>query len=203
MNINNIIRLTASGSYLGTIFRNVYHFRVVSIVGAPTLYDFVDAWRASNLVQIRSLQNTNVQYSELKAEVINHPDKEFVVQSVSHAGTRTGSGSPSFMAISIRLAVGSRITRGGYKRLVGVNEEDVSGQFFTPAFITAFNSVAPYFVDDLNYSFRLGTDSLIANQIILGKILDENTMMWRHQKIIAAQIQGVTTQNTRKIGRGE
>lgn len=66
---------------------------------------------------------------------------EFAIPIGERTGTRAPTAQPQYLsslvACGVRLTVGSRLTRPGQKRLYGITEGDVDGNYFTAGYQAA------------------------------------------------------------------
>lgn len=128
---------------------------------------------------------------------------EFAIPSAERAGTRTAPAAsqwlPTFNAVGVRLAVGTRVTRPGQKRLPILAEEDVVGQDVQAAILSLVNSWglvmtanmvlgAPAALTSLDPVVvrKDATGAYVANQVITGFVVNPRA----------------TSQVSRKYGRG-
>ena len=129
---------------------------------------------------------------------------EYAIPIAEQQGVRSAEGMgeflPSFAAFGFRLAVATRTTRPGQKRFPGVMEGDNSSGVLSQAARDLVAAVAVKFVETLTMNppaafvtmqpriVRLNpsTGTVVASQPVAGALVNPN----------------VTTQNTRKMGRG-
>jgi len=141
-------------------------------------------------VRIRELNNLTGDYAE------------FDIPIAERAGTRanpTGEKMPPFNCLGVRLVVGTRATRPGQKRYSILYEGDQADGVLGSAPITAVNALMAV----LTAQMTLGAPAALTvlNPIITRK--DTAGFVTADQPITGFLVNpNVTSQNTRKIGRG-
>lgn len=204
----DIIELQMVGLSGSGEIRNVWHYQISSIP-SPTITasNVAEAWwnhmkatyRASIAVALGDF------FQRIRCESMMSPTGDagdFAVPAAEQPGTRStpaGDRAPTFLAAGLRLNVTSRLTRPGQKRIYGLYESDFTGE----ALGTTFQALA------------LAIATVQLPLIVLGApaaTLAINPMVARvpatlpvvtFQPWTSAQVANfVTTQNTRKPGRG-
>lgn len=149
----------------------------------------------------------NPYFSAITVRVLDDPlgdYGEYSIPTGERAGTRVGGGgdlAPVFLATGVRLTVDTRVTKPGQKRIGGLMEGDITNGVVSGSVITtidALMSVAAAGVLTLGVP-ALGMDLL---PVVVRK--DPTTgIPTAHQEITGHLVNiQVTSQNTRKIGRG-
>lgn len=149
----------------------------------------------------------NPYFSAVSVRVLDDPlgdYGEYSVPTGERAGTRaggTGDLAPVFLATGVRLTVDTRVTKPGQKRFGGLMEADIANGVIASPVITAIDalmSVAAVGTLTLG-SPALGMDLL---PVVVRK--DPNTGLPTASQEITGYLVNiqVTSQNTRKIGRG-
>lgn len=161
----------------------------VKVAYRATVYStFTDAFRT---VRVREMNNPLGDYAEYDVPVAEQP------------GTRSATGMgevlPPFLSVGVRLVVGTRVTRPGQKRFAFLAELDnVSGNLNSASrtlFVSLLNVMtvdmllgAPAATVELSprVTRRDAQGFVVASQPITGYLINNQ----------------LTSQNTRKVGRG-
>lgn len=128
---------------------------------------------------------------------------EYGIPPAERAGTRSAPTAsqwlPTFNAVGVRLAVGSRVTRPGQKRLAVLAEEDVVGQDVNAAMMSLVNTWAGV----MTANFTLGAPVALGtlDPIIVSK--DASGAVTANQPITGFVVNPrATSQVSRRYGRG-
>ena len=204
----HVFEIAVSGQIAGQRVMNVMHYHVDSgAVGADggdlaqAFWDDVKGWwravcidgytAAFQLVTARDITDLTGAYGS------------YAIPLGEQGGTRTtpaaGEGMPPFISMGVRLNVGSRITRPGQKRLGGFTEADQANGSFVSAVVTAGQTWG----DTAIQTITLPAPALLAvlTPVVVRKNPDGSAAIWQPFTSAAAS-NVVTTQNTRKAGRG-
>jgi hypothetical protein len=128
---------------------------------------------------------------------------EFAIPGADAAGTRApstpGDALTPFVALGVRLGVATRVTRPGQKRFAGFCEADIQGPQFTSSVTTAANLLMALMRADMTLGAPAALTTL--DPVIVRKDLTGLPVV---SQPITSHIVNlyVTTQNTRKFGRG-
>lgn len=128
----------------------------------------------------------------------------YAIPEAERAGTRDAGGgdlAPAFIATGVRLVVGTRATRGGQKRIGGLLESDFSNGVLSAGVIAAVSALMEVAAVG---TLTLGPPALGMDLLPIIVRRDPVTgLPVAYQPIVGYSISNqVTTQNTRKIGRG-
>lgn len=109
----------------------------------------------------------------------------------------------SYQCAAIRLLRTTKETRSGWKRIAAGNEDAIGGNNWGPAFQGLLDNLAAVMND------HLALPGVDADPVIIRKTYDSGTgelnppTLWIYNFISSAEAKTqVTTQNTRKVGRG-
>lgn len=130
---------------------------------------------------------------------------EYAIPSASQAGTRTPPADndqmPQFVAAGVRLTVGTRETRPGQKRFPFLTQSDV-GSF--GALGGTFTTLLTNLMTVMEAPFVLASGSWTATLTPYVFRRNNEGFVTAAQPVLSYSINPfVTTQNTRKTGRGE
>jgi len=192
----------------GQVMLNVFDYQVFVLSPGTTAVGIAQAWWNDVKAVYRGLAYTSyvTPFQSVRIRQLDDPAgvyAEYSIPAAEQGGTRTISGSddfmPPFAACGVRFTVGSRVTRPGQKRLPFVTEVDQNAGVLQTAFLALVETWAahmqapmvlgaPAALTEIHYEImRVDASGVpIAAQEVLGHVINAN----------------VTTQNTRKIGRG-
>ena len=203
----SLIEVVLNQSFFNQTILNVYQYEVLPPVGEVGAVEIGNAWWANMKAAMRAFAVAGAAtFMSVKVRELDNPVGaygEYAIPSAEQPGTRVAPAQaeflPIFNAASLRLVVGSRATRPGHKRIAYLTESDNVAGTLQSAFavlmaawgVLVSNPItlgAPAALTVLNPIIckKNATGSVISHQPVTGFI-------------VAAQI---TTQNTRKIGRG-
>lgn len=206
--LGDIVELQLIGATSAGEFRNVWHYQL-STLPSPTVSaaNLAEAWwndrkttyRAALAIGFGAVLKTVKCRSMMSA---TGDAGEFAIPTAERTGSRAtpaGEQEPRFLSVGMRLVVPTRITRPGQKRIFGLYEDDVSGDGIVgtmPALVLAIaTSQLP--------SMILGAPALAQTMIPVVAGFDGTYPVTRFQPWTSAIVNtNVTTQNTRKFGRG-
>lgn len=187
---------------------SVFSYAVAELTSIPTAVNYGEAWWNHMKTTTRALVGSAVGdvFSSVVVRELNNPSgelAEFDIPSGERAGTRSTPTQnqylPSFTSVGIRLTVNTRATRPGQKRWSTLYEEDNTNGQVTAAYKALIVAWANVFTAPITLGApaaatvltpivcrRDAQGTVLASQAITGYVVNS----W------------LTTQNTRKLGRG-
>lgn len=205
MNVGDILQITDVQSYLNQQMLNVYFYRVVSADVDATLEDVAQQFELLVATEVAQVQTVDVSHPQII--VRNLTDGiDIWEEPATIVGVAPAAGNlASFYALGFRLVRTNASTRHGAKRIGGVSEESVTGNSVNAGAMTAVNDVAAAMAGHVD---RTGTtEDFDLEPVIVGRFptgapnageLDLATI----NPVSAVQFIRVTTQTTRRAGRG-
>lgn len=208
--VDSDIEITLRQSWYGQQINNVWHY---NIMGAPggvgvSAAELAQAWWNHVKSAYRAIcpSDQGNCFNTVLLRVVNNPAGDYGEYSIpvgEQAGTRTpgtqNQGQPPFNAASVRLVVGTRVTRPGQKRFAFLNEGDNNNGGLQSSYTTPLTALMTVMVAQMTLGapaalfvlrpevFRLtSTDLLLASQPITGYVINPN----------------ISSQVSRKYGRG-
>ena len=183
---------------------NVYTFRVNAFSGDSSYDSLLQGFELFFIDTVRSFQAPELTHTRLEVDNLTN-GLEFASRDVGKPGSGTGtSPSPPFVTLSIRLSRSTKVTRNGYKRYAGLDEAQYTDGIFQAGTITNWqDNVAN--VLEAPFTFASGgLWSFTLEHVIIGRDpVTGDYDLARVNEISSAIVQpNVTTQNTRKFGRG-
>lgn len=206
LNVNDIIRVTTRGTFQGQTCLNVYYFLAADLP-SPAEYSTLAVTMGQDLELIVCPQlHTGFAFDLIKIENVTN-GLDILETAVTISGDRTGDPMPSFVALGFQLIRTTRLTRHGAKRFAGVPEACFVGNTITVGdCTTGVQAIADWLalglyrddIGDLNHAML----PIIPVRYPVGHEQEGeiNTGAWN--LVQDAQFRGITTQNTRKPGRG-
>jgi len=208
--LGEFIQIVIQMRWLGQRVANVWTYRVMGL-NAPT--DAVSMgfgyWEAIR-VAYRAIAPSFLTdaFQSIRVRSLSNPDGavgEYAIPAAEQSGTRSvaGEGSqsmPPFAACGVRLAVATRTTRPGQKRIPFLTEGDQAAGVIQPAFLGLVNTLLNIQEGEVTITPEAG------NQVLLRSVIARLDASWgvtANQNTAGFLVSSiVTTQNTRKIGRG-
>lgn len=127
----------------------------------------------------------------------------YIVPAGERGGTRTSDGNPPltpFAAAGVRLVVGTNSTRPGQKRFGGIGEGDNNGGQLAAGAVSAVQGLLTVAA---GYILLGAPAALIELQCVVVRRNPADGAVLASQNVVGTLINPyVTTQNTRKVGRG-
>ena len=196
MNINDCLELTLYQRYASTVeVRNILHY-VVQAVGTSEEEGLVNAFIAGVLSDMRAVQSSAVTH--YKMTVLNLTDGlsfADVILSPTQSGLLAGECLPPHDAWAFRKNRLSRTTRSGQFRVCGIPEgaqaNGIASATITDDLATLADSLADTLSDGVGGSYA----PCIVRKTLAGGVDTING-------VLSVEYTAVSTQNTRKFGRG-
>lgn len=211
VNAGDHIQISLDMTSAGERVTNVWNFRVVAAPATPGAGQVAQAWWQEVRDQYRALAlpTSGFTFDKVRIEQSNSNVgyfAEYLIPLNERDGTRSpapANGVPlaSFIAVGARLSVGSRATRPGQKRFAFLTEGDVSTQRVDNAFIILVNNLLNQIVPDMTLNAPAAATALVPE--VYGKG-STNPPLFTYQDVTGFLVNpNVTSQNSRKVGRGE
>jgi len=190
---------------------NIWLYQIAGVLGGASLINILEAYWNHVSAGYRGLaDSTNVGFRFLSVYGADAEDDlgevaEYPVPGAQQYGTRSvavGSRepAPSFLAAGVRLAVATRSTRPGQKRLPFLLRDDLNGQSVQDNYKTAATALLDLAVGEL----VLGAPALgVTLTTQVRGIGSSEPAVVSFQDVIGYAINpNATSQNSRKIGNG-
>jgi len=187
---------------------NVYQYRVSSYTGSAGAPEIAEAWWNHVLTTYRALVVTTTTriFNEVTVRELNAPTGALATWGIPAAeedGTRSagslGSFLATFMAVGVRLNVGTRVTRPGQKRIWGLTEGDVAGNNISATYIGLVEDL----MDVALSTITLGAPAALVELTPIVCRKDSTGAVTASQDVMSYTINPlVTSQVSRKVGRG-
>lgn len=177
---------------------NVYFYSVGAVVGDPSLQAVSDQFVTDVVTPVKALQHSSLTHDGIQIDNLSSA-VEFGLFPITEVGGLAGNVMPVFTAIAVKLLRTTKITRNGSKRFAGINEESIIGGLLsisapTEAALEAAMSIILLVVD--------GGSTVDLTPVIVGRDPLGGLDLLKLNVIADGDVQGVSTQNSRKLGRG-
>lgn len=201
----DILEIVDVQTYLGQQCLNVYNYEMVTRGPDTTYENITDSFQLMITTYIDAIQNPAVEHIRVVVRNLTN-GLDIYEEPWSAFGAQVGATMPSFVAWSFRLVRSTLATRHGGKRIVGVTEDNTSGNQPIAGSLAALNAAATAMGSLL--SRDAGDDAdFTAMPVIVGTILEGEPNagqpdLSRINPIQAGQFIRLSTQTTRREGRG-
>jgi hypothetical protein len=204
----SLIEVSVGGTIFSQQWMNVHTFRVVGEIGNPTAGEWGEAIWNDLKATLRPLVSAAHGGAFVFARVREMDDAtgefgEYAIPPGERAGTGpigAGNVAPPMLAAGIRLAVSTRVTRPGQKRIPGADETEMNGATWEAIYMTKLNAHGAV----LASHSTLGAPALGSE--VAPVVVRKNPttgLPTAHQDVTGFVVNpNITTQNSRKIGRG-
>jgi len=187
------IRAKYDASDPSNLVFNMYGYRSFLAHAGNEAEDLANAWINQVNPLVMDVLSTNTFFIGVEVIEMNDPTKFAAVNAtVVTAGTRTGDPMPRFVAWKYQLTRAVRGERHGYKRYGAISEADVTAGLPNAGVLGPLDDLRVQLKEPLTFG---------AVQVWFPVILHRPTppsTVWDSHEFTAAQVQNVTTQNTRK-----
>lgn len=199
--LGDLLQIVDVQSYLGEQILNVYYYRWFSApVLDNTAYEpLIDDFKNEVIMYVRPVQNTALIHERVILKNLSN-GIDFAEVEIDVAGaiaTPIGERLPSYMALGYQLVRDSLVTRSGSKRFAGLSDSQVQENSY------AGNTEDAEAVEEaLSRNLTVGLIEVAAPIIPKRPIPVPAGSAYVYSSIVDSIFKGVTTQNTRKAGRG-
>lgn len=206
LSVNDIIQITDVQAHLSQVFLNVYHYRVTSLDALADYADVAEAFDNTVRQAVLDIQSSGVQHSIISVKNLTNGIDIWDELNVDMGDYPTGDNSPSFVALGFRLIRSNATTRHGQKRIGGTTEDILINNTLSAGGLTLANAVAAAMGAPIT---RTGTadhdvelEPVIVGRFPKGHAQEGELNLAVINPVQSAQFISVTTQTTRKAGRG-
>jgi len=205
--VGSLVEISVNMVAMGQQNLNAYQYLANSVPPLITAVHIGEAWWNHVKATMRAIwpSGFGTPFVSVRVRELNNLTGEFAEYDIpvaERAGTRanpTGEKMPPFNALGVRLVVGTRATRPGQKRYSILYEGDQADGVLGAAPVAAVVALMNVMTVDLALGAPAATAAL--RPIVTRK--DSAGFVTASQTITGYLINpNVTSQNTRKIGRG-
>lgn len=203
--VGDVIQIIDVQTYLLQTVQNVYEFFVYELTGTVTLEEIALEWVDTVLTPVRNIQADDINHDYLAVKNLSN-GVDIWDETTNLPGVVVSTNpSPSFVAVGIQLLRSTAITRHGGKRISGISDDNITGNSLVGVALTNMPALLTALSAELNVVGADGTASLYP--VIVGRYPQGSPNagemdLSKLNPIQGAQFKRVTTQNTRKAGRG-
>lgn len=201
--VGDILRATHFQTYLGQECLNVFFWRVASLtLASDTPFNWSQEYVADYQQSVLDIQVSQLTFDRVFWENLTD-GVEIVDFSVGLSGGETDQPMPSSVALPVILRRASKITRNGYKRFVGMGENQVDGNnnligTLQATLLEEFCGEPSVYVD-----YDGAGNSVTLEPVIVGRTKNAQGVyeldLSKVNDVLSAQMRAtVSTQNTRK-----
>lgn len=199
--IGDLARITLCGELFDQTACNVFYYVVAGWTGNLSIEDVTTELVDALVADLLPVQGDDLVYNLVKFDNLTNPSENTQVGlSIPGEDTTNGTTMSPFAAYSIRLFGTSAATRSGYKRIAGIPE----GRIDAGGALTTFAAQSLQDAGDTFASSFIATNTdATLNPVIAGRDATGAVDFARLNPISSATVANfMTTQNTRKRGRG-
>lgn len=210
-----VFKLVVRQTYGGQQVLNIFNFIDLNQILTETVDPVIAAGSFRDTAIIgtgdwRTLVNDLLTFDSIDFEEYDNPDVfgSIALGFTGDVPTATDNALPSFFAVGIQLNRTSKVVRNGAKRISGLVESQVTGQVITGTYQTAWINAASDFLNNISAT----SGGQVIAPCILGIRFDTTvtppvrlpTSQWEFSTISGVEVkQNSTTQNSRKVGKGQ
>ena len=177
---------------------NTYFYSVGSVVGVPTLDDISTKFSNDVTSPVAAVQSNGLTHDRLDIDNLSNL-VEFGQFEIIITGVQAGVTTAPFVALGWKLNRTTKITRNGAKRVGGVTEDEVTAGLPDISALEEANINAAFAQVLLVVN---GGNSVDLTPVIVGRMPDGSLDLTKLNVIASADLQTVTSQNSRKFGVG-
>jgi len=202
MALNDLFRVTLYQDYFGQKVQNVWHYRQAGSLTTPGAANLATTFQASVLTPIADCQVNELLYERLLVQNLMTPaDNAEDLSLTEVTGNIVSTGAPSLIAMSFRSDRPDLSKRFSYKRLAAPPIGQITGQIFTSGQVTIMQACANAMELVLSTAAGFNFTPCQVRRVIPG--IGDPFFQWVYDIIVWTPSAQVTTQDTRKIGRGD
>lgn len=190
-----IVKLVTKFNSLGVVHLNRYYYRQIS-AGTVGLDDVVNAWLAQVGAELQTVLSGNTAMVEIEAINLNDLADFYTTDVIGWTGAIAGDTMPPFTTWYYKYERASREFRPGRKSFGLLAEGSVVDGVAIGSILPDLNTLATALEDNLTTPVAGGTLSPVLAREAIGV----GVLAWTG--VTGVSYQAVSTQNTRKFGRG-
>lgn len=199
--VNDVLQFSISGTFLGQRWMNVFHYGVGATDGTETLDELMAQWTLEYIADVTPIMSAQVQIQYVDGKNLSNGIDIATATPSSVFGQSAGDVLPAFVAWSFRLNRMTALTRHGHKRIPGVTELRQTNGVVNADFLTQIGTVTSFLAE----AFDVNGTTIAP--IIVRRFPQEHAQageldLTGINPVISAAYLGISTQNTRKPGRG-
>jgi len=201
--LGDVVRIEDVQNRGAETFRNVYFYEITSLTGTVTGQEILTTFQNVVVVPVVDVQQEQTVHSLLKIDNVTDGLSFAELPLTSVEGNLTGAPVPTFVAMSFKLLRGSKLTRNGFKRIYGPDEQNVTGNNLENSFFTGplYQAVLNALEANLPVSGSSGSATLTP---VIASRPTPSRPSYLTQPVIGVEGEkALTSQVSRKAGVGE
>lgn len=212
MAVGDVYMMTDFQTFFNQQVINVYFYRMTALDGGfAAAQAVVNSWNSQVRILVASLQNPTLVHNRYQCINLFNAGEFYDVLD-SDPGTAAGAALSPFFAVGFGAPRINALIRASKRRLAGLNEESLSGNTLIPGAITTANNIAAAFNANLVNVPVMGGNEF--QPVAVKRIkyttpggstayrLPETILELVYRPITNWAFERVTTQNSRKVGKG-
>jgi hypothetical protein len=200
--IGDLVKITSCSNILSQDACNVFYYLVAAWTGNLTILEALEQWQEQVATPIAGQLAQDLDIGELSWNNVDSPAESGSI-SGGFYGTAAEGPVSAFTAVSVRLFGTTAVTRSGWKRIAGVVESSVASGVISPTVLAIFQDWADESIVIPLTAPLSGTPDMVLIPVVVGRNTDGSLNTAAVNPLASAVVQNLmTTQNTRKVGRG-
>jgi len=203
----DLLKYVVTSELVGVVAKNVFHVVVKNVVDVA--YDIGVFWARAFfdtvVREIAKITSNTTTWKSVYVENLSDSNRPFATYGTDIVGSQAGDCLPPYCGFGFTQNVGSRLTRPGQKRFMGVSETSQSGGIIsglTTSLITKIRDVIGE-VENLPLYWGVETDGNVVaevDHVIVKTPTVPNPTSYTWQKVLSVAFKDtVSSQVTRRI----
>jgi len=205
VNVGDVLQLIDQQTFLGQQLLNVYFYEVAESDPDVTLEMIAQQFELDVIPLVKMMQSEVLMHTSILISNLTN-GIDIWEEPVNVAGyDDTNDPLASFYSFGFRLVRSTALTRHGSKRIGGVTEGMVDGNTLASLYVTVVNDLGAQLAEPLVAEGT--TADFVVNPVIVGRFPSTSSTpgaldLSKINPVASAQFIRVTTQTTRRAGRG-
>lgn len=198
--VDDVLLIEIRQDYLEQSMTNTLFYKIIDIVGTAITSALIELFVQAIVDFLKEAQIQEVDHVE---QITSNLTDGLSQQITTYATTGTlaiAMPTASFLAVGMKKAVGSRITRPGSIRISGFNEGSIAGNDIEPAYVSILEAVGDTLAATVIINDQAGSVATF-NPVVVGRNVDGSFDVARINDILDVGLPRLTTQNSRKPDR--
>lgn len=202
-NTGEIIKFNVAMTTVQQTARNIYYYRIAAAIGSMTGDEIAEAFFSWNDTVVMPALSTTVTLDSVQVDNVSDGLSFGEFSATGYNGSQAGEAMGPFVAYGFTLLRTDKSTRNGFKRYAGVVEQAQSNGAIQSSW-TGYSALKTI-ESQLSAQLALvgASGQLDIDPVIYGDVTPTRpTPVWQYVSGAVLQPR-ITTQNSRKVGRGE
>lgn len=198
--VDDVMLVEVKQTYLEQTIVNTLFYKIIDIVGTAITNALLDLLAEALVDFLTPAQNDDVDHIEQIMTNLTDDISQHIATYQSQGDIASSEPVASFLAVGMKKAVSSRLTRPGSIRIAGQNEAHLIGNSLTGPYITICEGVGVDLAGTVIINDQAGTVATF-NPVIVGRDEVGAFDLLRVNDISSVALPRLTTQNSRKPER--